>query len=152
MAEDLDQIVDNLKQPASWIRVLFMIGFAILLYVIITPVVFLLMIVQALFVLLTGELNTNLKYFGAVMTQYVSQILLYISYNSETRPFPFSEFPVSDEDQYAGSEESEHAAPEAVAPAETTKPAQRKPTSKSKTTGRAAKTADSDIANDAEPG
>ena len=149
MAEDLDQIVENLKQPSSWIRVLFMLGFAILLYVIITPVVFLLMIVQALFVLLTGELNANLKYFGAALAQYVSQILLFISYNSDTRPFPFSDFPTIDEDLYAGSEESAHAEPEASAPAET-RTAQRKSTGKSKATGSATKSADRNITNDAE--
>lgn len=98
MAEDIDQIVDNLKQPSNWIRVLFMIGFAILLYVIIAPVIFVLMIVQALFVLLTGESNANLKHLGAVLAQYVLQILLFISYNSELRPYPFSDFPATNPD------------------------------------------------------
>ncbi len=148
MAEDLNQIVHNLKQPSSWIRVLFMLGFAILLYVIITPVVFLLMIVQALFVLLTQELNANLKFFGAALAQYVSQILLFISYNSETRPFPFSDFPTSDEGQFSGGDESAHAESEAGAPAES-KRAQRKSAGKSKATSSAAKTADHDISNDA---
>lgn len=95
MADDIDQIVDNLKQSSSWIRVLFMIGFAILLYVIIAPVIFVLMIVQALFVLITGEYNANLRYLGEAMSQYVLQILLFISYNSELKPFPFSDFPAS---------------------------------------------------------
>ncbi len=148
MAEDLNQIVDNLKQPSSWIRVLFMLGFAILLYVIITPVVFLLMIVQALFVLLTGELNANLKYFGGALAQYVSQILLFISYNSETRPFPFSDFPTIDEGLVSGDDESAHAESEADAPVES-KPAHRKSAGKSKATSSAAKAADHDISNDA---
>lgn len=98
MADDIDQIVDNLKQPSSWIRVLFMVGFVILLYLIIAPVIFVLMLVQALFVLLTGEYNANLKHLGAALAQYVLQILLFISYNSDLRPFPFTDFPPMDPD------------------------------------------------------
>ena len=110
MADDLDQIVDNLKQPVSWIRVVFMIGFAILLYVIIAPVIFVLMIVQALFVLIAGECNANLKLLGAALAQYVLQILLFISYNSELRPFPFSDFPPLDEDGEEADAEADDAA------------------------------------------
>lgn len=150
MAEDLEQIVDNLKQPSSWIRVLFMVGFAILLYVIITPIVFLLMIVQALFVLLTGELNTNLKSFGATLAQYVSQIMLFISYNSETRPFPFSDFPPIQEAQFAGNDVATQAEPEAGSEAGN-KPTGRRTSARSKAGSSAEKTADRDIANDAEP-
>jgi len=93
MTEDVDQIVDNLKQPSSWIRLVFMIGFAILLYVIIAPVIFVLMLVQALFVLITGDYNSNLRYLGAALAQYVLQILQFISYNSDVQPFPFADFP-----------------------------------------------------------
>lgn len=143
MSDDMDQIVDNLRQPSSWIRVLFMVGFAILLYVIIAPVIFVLMIVQALFVLITGEYNANLKYFGAAMAQYVLEILLFISYNSERRPFPFSDFPEMDAAAETTDEEAEDEAPVVA------KPAKRKPASKKKATNRKAKGTNPAAADDA---
>lgn len=134
MANDLDQIVDNLKQSDSWLRVLFMIGFAFLLYVIIAPVIFILMLVQALFVLLTGELNANLRYFGAAMAQYVLQILHFISYNSEEKPFPFSDFPAGESEETAETSETANAGePEASRAA---KPARRKTAKKKKSASR----------------
>ena len=115
MADDMDQIVDNLKQSSSWIRVLFMLGYAILLYVIIAPVIIVLMIVQALFVLITGTYNSNLKYFGAALAQYVQQIFLFISYNSELKPFPFADFPGFDAEPAAAGESETRAGAVAVA-------------------------------------
>ena len=108
MTEDVDQIVDNLKQPSSWIRLIFMVGFAILLYVIIAPVIFVLMLVQALFVLFMGDYNSNLRYLGAALAQYVLQILLFISYNSDVQPFPFTDFPKVDDDAELGDRDDDN--------------------------------------------
>ncbi|MSR12003.1 MAG: DUF4389 domain-containing protein [Gammaproteobacteria bacterium] len=122
MADDMDQIVDNLKQSSSWIRVLFMLGYAILLYVIVAPVIIVLMIVQALFVLITGTYNSNLKYLGAALAQYVQQIFLFISYNSELKPFPFADFPGFDAEPAAAGESETGAWVDAVAGKKSTKP------------------------------
>lgn len=144
MADDMDQIVDNLKQPSSWIRVLFMIGFAILLYVVIAPLIFILMIVQALFVLFTGDYNINLKFFGAALAQYVSQILLFISYNSEHRPFPFSDFPaIEPDDPESGENDTAEAKPAKRKTASTKKTSSKSATRKAKASDSAA-TDDSD--------
>ena len=87
-----DEIVDNLKKPSAWLRVLFMAGFVVALYV--TGVVLLvIMLAQIIFSLLTGGDNSNLRRMGAGLSTYVSQILAYLTYNSEQRPFPFSNFP-----------------------------------------------------------
>jgi len=50
MSDELIEIVDNIKQPSVWIRVLFMIVFALASYIIILPLVLVLSIAQALFV------------------------------------------------------------------------------------------------------
>jgi hypothetical protein len=87
-----DEIVDNLKKPSAWMRVLFMAGFVVALYV--TGVVLLvIMLAQIIFSLLTGGDNQNLRRMGAGLSSYVSEILAYLTYNSELRPFPFSNFP-----------------------------------------------------------
>lgn len=87
-----DDMVNNLKRPSAWFRVLFMAGFAIALYI--SGIILLvLMLAQIVFSLLTGEDNVNLRSLGASLTTYVTQILKYLTYNSELKPFPFSEFP-----------------------------------------------------------
>ena len=100
MSEELDSIVDNFKQVSAWIRVLFMFAFAIVLYLVIAPVILVLMIVQALFVIITGDSNSNLRFLGAALSKYIFQVLQFVSYNSNTKPFPFSDFPKVDDDEF----------------------------------------------------
>jgi len=136
--DDVDQIVDNLKQSSNWVRVMFMFGFVILLYVIIAPVVFVLMLVQALFVLISGEYNGNLRYFGAALAEYVLQILHYISYNSDVKPFPFTDFP-SVETTADNSEDAAEEAPAKAKPAAAKrKVSAKKPSSARKASGKSA--------------
>lgn len=88
-----DDIVENLKRPSVWLRILFMIGFAVALYV--TAFILLVLVVaQILFALFSGANNDNLRRFGAALTEYIHQILLYLTFNSEQRPFPFAPFPL----------------------------------------------------------
>lgn len=89
MSED---IVENLKQPTQWFRIAFMIALAIALYLA-GMILTLLIVAQALFGLLTGTDNRNLRELGAGLTQYVRQVLDFLTYNSEFKPFPFAPFP-----------------------------------------------------------
>ena len=86
-----DDIVENLKQPAQWFRIAFMLALAVALYLAGT-VLTLLIIAQALFGLLTGADNRNLRELGAALTFYVRQVLEFLTYNSEFKPFPFAPF------------------------------------------------------------
>ncbi len=98
MSEELDDIVDNLREPSAWIRIIFMVGFALVLYLIMAPIIAVLLIVQALFSVITGDANSNLKSLGRVLSLYIKQIIDYLTYNSSLRPFPFSDFPELDEE------------------------------------------------------
>lgn len=86
-----DDIVENLKQPAQWFRIAFMLALAVALYLA-GMVLTLLIIAQALFGLLTGADNRNLRELGAALTAYVRQVLDFLTYNSEFKPFPFAPF------------------------------------------------------------
>ena len=44
-------------------------------------------------VLITGKDNDNLRNFGQGVSKWVSQGLLFLTFNSETKPYPFSEWP-----------------------------------------------------------
>jgi hypothetical protein len=96
MTDKFEDIVDNLKQTSHWVRVPFMLAYGFVLYLIFVPVVIVMMTAQILFALITGESNRNLRGLGSVVQQYVSQVIDYITYNSNERPFPFSDFPEED--------------------------------------------------------
>lgn len=110
MSEDLDDLVDNLKEPSVWIRILFMLAFGVLLYFVLAPVIFVIMLAQALFVLLTGESNENLRKFSASLSEYINQTLNFLTYNSDDKPFPFADFPGTEQSSAAENTEESSAA------------------------------------------
>ena len=69
-------------------RLFFMIVIA-LLYLVSRVVVGAVVVVQFLWVLLTGEANQKLQLFGQALSTYTYQIILYLTFNTEERPFPF---------------------------------------------------------------
>ncbi|MDP1929837.1 MAG: DUF4389 domain-containing protein [Gammaproteobacteria bacterium] len=89
-----DDIVENLKQPSQWFRVAFMVVFAVVLYVV-ALILTLLTVAQIFFSLLTGSDNENLRGLGKDLTIYVNQILAFLTYNSDEKPFPFAVYPAS---------------------------------------------------------
>ncbi len=98
-----DDIVANLKQPSQWFRVAFMVVFAVVLYVV-ALVLTLLTVAQILFSLLTGSDNENLRALGKDLSTYVHQILAFLTYNSDDKPFPFAVYP-SDEVAQSATEQ-----------------------------------------------
>jgi len=90
MAEqNQQQVKQNLQDTNQWIRILYMVLFWIVLYfsVMVTGV---LIFIQVLFALVTGADNKNLRGFSAALTKYINQILLFLTYNDERKPFPFA--------------------------------------------------------------
>ncbi len=93
MPEQLDDLVENVRELSGWVRVLFVIFFIVVLHLIIGPLIVLLALAQGLFRVFTTKPNENLAGFGALLVTYVAQILNFVTFNSESRPFPFSDFP-----------------------------------------------------------
>ncbi len=83
------QLKANLKSPRQWIRLVYMTLFLILLYSTIV-VAGLLVFIQVLFVLISGSANGNITRATADLTRYINQILLFLTYNDDRKPFPFS--------------------------------------------------------------
>ena len=46
-------------------------------------------VVQFFWVLFTGKTNQKLQVFGKSSATYTNQIILYLTFNTEERPFPF---------------------------------------------------------------
>lgn len=93
MSNESNEIVNNLKRVDAWLRLLLMVVYAALLYVVAAPVVAVLIVAQALFALIAGGPNDNLRRFGAMLGEYIHQVVRFLTYNTDERPFPFSPFP-----------------------------------------------------------
>lgn len=86
------QLKSNLTSSKHWIRLVYMLLFAFFLYVA-SFVVGILVIVQFLFALVTGSDNRKLRELGGSLTVYIKEVLLFLTFNSEFKPFPFADWP-----------------------------------------------------------
>lgn len=82
------------KDMSTWKRILFMVLFA-LIYGVAKVVVTAVVVLQAIFRLFTGNVNERLLTFGKQISDYIYQILMFLTFNSEEKPFPFSSWPDS---------------------------------------------------------
>jgi hypothetical protein len=114
-----DDFVENLKKPSAWLRILFMAGFVVALYVS-GMILMVLMLAQILFSLLTADDNPNLRRLGGSLAAYVAQILAFLTYNTHQKPFPFLPFPSTEltADVVADVSVKQTDQPQAAAPAE----------------------------------
>ena len=98
MSDKLNEIVDNITQPSAWIRILLMTVFAVASYFFLLPLILVLSIAQALFTLITGKGNANIRYFSSALELYVTQLFKFMTYLSEVKPYPFSDLPEVEDD------------------------------------------------------
>jgi hypothetical protein len=82
----------NLVKSDIWMRMLYMLLFAIA-YSIAEAVIIFLAIFQCVAVLITGHINEPLLRFGKNLSVFIFDILEFQTFNTELRPFPFSAWP-----------------------------------------------------------
>lgn len=87
-----DQLKSNLTSSKHWLRLIFMLLFAVLFQVAIA-VMWVLVCIQFLFALVTGADNIKLRSFGDSLGKYIYQTIAFLTYNAEDKPFPFSDWP-----------------------------------------------------------
>ena len=75
------------------IRLLFMLGYGFLAYLLIWPILAL-AVIQFGFHLIEGIPNARLANLNWRIISYLTQILDYICYRSEQKPFPFNSLPI----------------------------------------------------------
>ncbi|MFT6221883.1 MAG: hypothetical protein ACJA0C_001291 [Candidatus Endobugula sp.] len=95
-AAEKSELGDRLLSAEHWLRFVFMVLFAIVACVA-SYVVAVLIIIQFLFALITGKRESRLRMFGGGLSTYLFQILQYLTYNSEEKPFPFKDWPEVEE-------------------------------------------------------
>ena len=60
-------------------------------------------LVQFGFLLITGNLNKNLKAFNGELGDYLADILKYVSFQREEKPFPFQSWHYDDDNKETGA-------------------------------------------------
>jgi hypothetical protein len=89
---DSEEWKENLLKQGKWLRLLWMIGFSFIYYLSMT-VLWIIVLIQFLFVLLTDKRSSNVTKVSMGFRNYMVQILDYINYQTSEKPFPFSDFP-----------------------------------------------------------
>lgn len=118
---DNEQLKSNLTSSKHWLRLIFMLLFAAVLQLA-SLIMWILVIVQFFFSLITGENNQHLRRFGHSLSTYIYDVLKFLCYSSEEKPFPFADWPA---DTGAAAQEEAPVAKEAAAKESARGPANR---------------------------
>lgn len=104
---DQDELRENITEGSIWIRGLFMLMFAII-YSIAEILLFAVTVFQFFVRLTTASLNPRLLDLGYSLSTYVYQIYLYLTFNSEVRPYPFSPWPERENEKTSSPIQHDH--------------------------------------------
>ena len=85
----------HLTNPATWIRLGFMLVFTLLLMAG-SLIISIIVVMQFALVLVTGSDNENLRNLGQGLGKWIYQAFMFLTFNSEEKPFPFDEWPTID--------------------------------------------------------
>ena len=91
-----DNMKENLKDNSTWMRVLYMAIFVII-FNIVEILIAALVIFQVLVLLFTADKNRRLLRLGSSLSLYAYKILQFLTFNTEEKPFPFSDWDNDDE-------------------------------------------------------
>ena len=87
-----DKMMQNLKSESRWLRLLFMVLFVVVGYFAAMVALFV-AVIQVVHGFVTGEPNVRLLNLSNSLNQFLFQILQYLTFNSESKPYPFSDWP-----------------------------------------------------------
>lgn len=89
-----DNWTEHFRNAETWRRLLFILIFAVI-FGCTSFLALMVTIFQFFNVLFTGELNDNLRDFGRELGQFAHETLDYLTFNTQERPFPFSDWPTT---------------------------------------------------------
>jgi hypothetical protein len=81
-------IEENIKSRSTWMRLLFMAVFYVLA-TLASAVGSVVVVLGFFWVLFTGEKNRQLQQAGQVVAGYIYEIIRYLTFNTDEKPFPF---------------------------------------------------------------
>lgn len=84
-------IKEDVKDDNIWMKGLYLMLFGFI-FSISEMVIFAIVVVQFLFIVFKNEKNQNLLKFSNDLNQYIFSVLQFLTFNSQFKPFPFSEW------------------------------------------------------------
>ncbi len=82
----------SITSGETWMRLVYMILFGIVLNLAELVVAFV-AVIQFLFKLFSGEVNQQLAEFGDGLATYFRQMIAFLTFRTEDKPFPFAPWP-----------------------------------------------------------
>ena len=82
----------NVARGATWLRGLFMLLFAVIFYIA-EILLFVIAMFQFLHVLVTAKPMPRLVGFGQSLGRFIYQIVRYLTFDTDDRPYPFADWP-----------------------------------------------------------
>ena len=92
------QINDNLKKLGTWKRIAFILVFAVIVGLV-RILLWAVILLQIASTLLTGSPNSNILNFGRSLSAYIYHILIFLTFNTDRLPFPFSEWRLTENEE-----------------------------------------------------
>lgn len=93
MQQDIN---DNIKRISTWKRIFFMLVFTVIVSMV-RVLLWTVILLQVGSALLTGSPNQNILNFGKTLSAYLYHILLFLTYNTDSLPFPFSDWSLTED-------------------------------------------------------
>ena len=100
---DQEKIKTNLLSANQWTRILYMAAFALAAWVVLL-VLCVIVFVQTAIVLITSRINDKLQDAGRLFAAYFFELLNFLVYATEEKPWPFAPFPGTEEQSHATEE------------------------------------------------
>lgn len=79
---------ENIRSRSTWLRLLFMVIYYVLISLAGLVGTFV-VVVGFFWVLITGEVNQQLRQVGQGVASYIYEIVRYLTFNTDEKPFPF---------------------------------------------------------------
>jgi hypothetical protein len=95
MSENEQNPITNVD---TWLRLAYML-FIGLLATLARYIILVLSSIQFIFVLVTGKDHRNLRKIGLGLANWSLQAYEFLSFNTETKPYPFTDWPVSEKEE-----------------------------------------------------
>jgi len=87
-----EELKSSITKGETWMRLVYMLLFAIVLNLA-ELVVAVIAVVQFVSRLVSGQINQQLAEFGEGLAAYFRQIIGFLTFHSEDKPFPFAPWP-----------------------------------------------------------
>jgi hypothetical protein len=91
----MKEVKRDKQTKAGWERVLYTILY-LMIGRIISAMLFIIAVSQFIYSWVSGEANEKLLHFTGGLSEYAKEVVSYVGFNSEEKPWPVGEWPIVD--------------------------------------------------------